>query len=324
MFIGCTLSPHVIIPCYVVHRKAAIYLISIFTVILTLLTPVQARENVYPIPENGARLIGQDELYKVKKGDYFHSIAQFYNIGLVALMDANPGIDPFLPAQGTTLKIPTRMLLPDVAYQGIVINLPELRLYYFEKNTNKVYVFPIGIGRLGRETPIMETTIRTKIKNPSWTPTAKIRADYLALHGNELPAVVLAGKNNPLGDYALQLAFADYSYLIHGTNQNFGIGMRVSAGCIRLNPVDIAWLFQQVAKGEPVRIINEPIKVSTEPNGKNILEVHAPLSITSEEKVNDLLWVGDKVKFKNRNKVNNLKVKEALLSHQGLAVNVDQ
>jgi len=297
--------------------------LTLLTLISALLLAVPVAANTYPIPKNGARLIGTQELYEVKTGDYFHAIAQSHNIGLIALMDANPGIDPFLPPTGSVLKIPSSMLLPDTPYTGIVINLPELRLYYFEKGSNKVHVFPVGIGRQGRATPVMQTEIKTRIKNPSWTPTEKIRADYVAQYGRELPPVVPAGKDNPLGDYALQLAFGDNSYLIHGTNQNFGVGMRVSAGCIRMNPKDIAWLFEQVAAGVPVRVINQPIKVSTEPNGENILEVHAPLSANEDKREDNLLWVGDRVKFKNRDKVNNRKVKEALLSPQGIPVNVD-
>lgn len=324
MFVYCNLLPGWMINYrYILKQSSAVNLTLCFTIILTMLIPVPAGANRYSIPENGSRLIGSQELYEVKPGDYFHSIAQFYNIGLIALMESNPGIDPFLPTPGTKLQIPIRMLLPDVPYRGIVINLPELRLYYFEKGTNTVHVFPVGIGRIGRLTPIMRTTIMSRIENPSWTPSSRIRAEYLQKYGRELARTVPAGKENPLGDYALQLAFGDNDYLIHGTNQNFGIGMRVSSGCIRMNPEDIAWLFQQVAIGEPVRIIDQPIKVATEANGENLLEVHSPLSVNEDKDEYNLIWVGDKVKFNNRGKVNNQKVKKALLLHQGLPVNVD-
>jgi lipoprotein-anchoring transpeptidase ErfK/SrfK len=303
--------------------KVTKYLILCLTTILTVLMPIQANAKVYPIPPNGARLIGSQEIYKVKPGDYFHSIAKFYHIGLIALMESNPDIDPFLPPPGIELKIPSRMLLPDALYQGIVINLPELRLYYFEKGTNKVHVFPVGIGRIDRPTPVMRSKIMSRIKDPTWTPNTKSRASYFAKHGKELATIVLAGKDNPLGDYALQLEFGRNNYLIHGTNQNFGIGMRISAGCIRMTPEDIAWLFSQVAINDPVRIINQPIKVSTEPNGENILEVHSPLTTVEGEKKYNLNRHTDTVKFNNSKIVDIYAVKKTLLLQQGLPVNVN-
>lgn len=288
-----------------------------------MLTSESTSATAYPIPANGGRLIGSHEFYQIKSGDYFHSIARFYNIGLLALMESNPGIDPLLPPLGTKLQIPLSMLLPDVPHRGIVINLPEFRLYYFAKDTNKVYVFPVGIGRIDRPTPVMHSRIMSKIKDPSWTPNARIKADYLAKYGKELASTIPAGKNNPLGKYALQLEFGHNNYLIHGTNQNFGIGMRVSAGCIRMNPDDIAWLFEQVSRNVEVRIINQPIKVSVEPNGENILEVHAPLSPSRDQTEYDLKKLNMLVKSNNRHVIDNKEVKKALLLRYGIAINVD-
>ena len=308
---------------YPLSKNAAISLILCFYILSSMLIPTPAGATAYPIPDNGGRLIGSHELYKVRAGDYFHSIARFYNIGLIALMESNPGVDPFLPPIGTKLQIPIRMLLPDVPYRGIVINLPEFRLYYFPKGTNKVHVFPVGIGRADRPTPVMQSRIMSKVKKPSWTPNARIRADHLAKYGKELPLIVPPGEDNPLGDYALQLAFGHNNYWIHGTNQNFGIGMRVSAGCVRMNPVDIAWLFEQVTVNEEVRIINQPIKISAEPDGENILEVHSPLSTRKGESEYDLNKLDEIVKFNKQDEINNHAVKRALLLHQGIPVNVD-
>lgn len=169
------------------------------------------------------------------------------------------------------------MLLPDTPREGIVINLAELRLYYYPKGQSKVIVYPIGIGQLGRNTPTMTTSVSQKIPNPTWTPTANIRKHYLA-EGVTLPAVVPAGPENPMGLFAMRLAAGGGEYLIHGTNANFGIGMRVSSGCIRLRPDDIEALFKSVPKGTRVQIINEPVKYSVEPDGKRYVEVHQPLS----------------------------------------------
>ncbi len=285
------------------------------------LVPLQLFANVYSLPANGGRLVGELQTHIVKKGDYFKTIADHYNVGILALMESNPGVDPFLPAPGTKLVIPTQMLLPDVPREGIVLNLPELRLYFFPKNGRKVYVFPVGIGRVGRETPVMTTKIKARIPNPSWTPPASIRADHLREKGEELPRVVPAGPDNPLGKYAMQLDYGDGSYLIHGTNKDFGIGMRVSAGCIRLNPDDIEWLFNNTKFGDSVRIINETVKYSSEPDGRQVIEVHAPLSDARSSSEDKVISLNAKlVKFISQSNVDNRKATDALLTRGGLPV----
>ncbi|HEY5716148.1 MAG TPA: L,D-transpeptidase family protein [Psychromonas sp.] len=294
------------------------------SLILTLLNSTASLADGYPLPEDGSRLIGVPHQYKVQPGDTLHSVTKLYNVGLIALMESNPGVDPFLPTPGTILQIPNQMLLPDVPYKGIVVNLPELRLYYFPKGKDEVHVFPIGIGRVGRSTPTMTTKVRMKIKHPSWTPTAKSRAEYFAETGKHLPSVIAAGKDNPLGEYALQLAYGRNEYLIHGTNKDFGIGMRVSAGCIRMNPDDIQWLFHQVARNERVQIINEPIKVSSEPDGKKILEVHSPISRSEDDTEFSLYWTDDVIKFNNQELIDDDEVTKALLLHQGIPVGIDR
>lgn len=231
----------------------------------------------YDLPMSGSNIVGDLEYYEVQKGDSLAEIADRYNVGFLSLMAANKGVDPFLPPVGYVLTVPSQIILPDVPREGIVINLAELRLYYFPADTDKVHVFPVGIGRIGRDTPEMETTIREKRPNPTWTPPASIRADYLK-KGVTLPPVVPAGPDNPLGDFALRLNYGIGDYLIHGTNKDFGIGLRVSSGCIRMNPSDIDWLFHHVKIGEKVKVINEPIKVSLEPDRAVYVEAHEPLT----------------------------------------------
>jgi L,D-transpeptidase YcfS len=174
------------------------------------------------------------------------------------------------------------MILPDTPREGIVVNLAELRLYYYPKGEDKVIVYPIGIGQMGIVTPIIVTSISQKIPNPTWTPTANIRKRY-AKEGITLPAVVPAGPDNPMGLHALRMARGTGQYLIHGTNANFGIGMRVSSGCIRLRTEDIEALFNSVPVGTRVQIINQPVKFSVEPDGKRYVEVHQPLSRNEKE-----------------------------------------
>ncbi|XXN64788.1 L,D-transpeptidase family protein [Enterobacter ludwigii] len=233
---------------------------------------------VYPLPADNSRLIGENTLTTVPDDKRpLESIAARYKIGMLGMLEANPGVDPWLPKAGTQLTVPLQMLLPDAPREGIVINLAELRLYYYPKGEDRVVVYPIGIGQLGAMTPTMVTSISQKIPNPTWTPTTNIRKRY-AKEGITLPGVVPAGPDNPMGLFAMRLARGTGQYLIHGTNADFGIGMRVSSGCIRLRPDDIEALFNSVPKGTRVQVINQPIKYAIEPDGKRYVEVHQPLS----------------------------------------------
>ena len=259
--------------------------LAFFTLAATFALALPAQANTWPLPPPGSRVVGQNAVHVVEdNGGSLEAIAKKYNVGFLALLQANPGVDPYVPRPGSVLTIPLQTLLPDAPREGIVINLAELRLYYYQPGTNSVTVYPIGIGQLGGDTltPTMVTTISDKRANPTWTPTANIRARYKA-NGIDLPAVVPAGPDNPMGHHAIRLAAYGGVYLLHGTNADFGIGMRVSSGCIRLRDGDIETLFRQVTPGTKVNIINTPIKASVEPNGVRLVEVHQPLS----EKIND-------------------------------------
>ena len=250
-------------------------------VMSALLAPAQAKE--YPLPDSNTRLIGENYTYVVPNdGRPLEAIASEHEIGLLGMLEANPGTDPYLPEAGKELIIPAQMLLPSTPRTGIVINLAELRLYYYPANSDNVVVYPIGIGQLGRDTPEMVTSVSQSIKDPTWTPTANIRKNY-AKEGITLPAVVPAGPENPMGLYALRLAYGRGEYLIHGTNADFGIGMRVSSGCIRLRPNDIEALFKTVPRGTRVQVIDQAVKYSKEADGSYYIEVHQPLSRSSHD-----------------------------------------
>ena len=231
--------------------------------------------SVYNLPAENSRIIGDITNHKVIKGDYFQTIAETYNVGYLALLAANSGVDPFLPELGVNLVIPKQMLLPYGKREGIVINLAELRLYYYPKGEHLVYVFPVGIGRQGLETPNLTSIIGDKRKDPIWRPTKQMRERYFSEHGKEMAREIAAGPSNPFGKYALRIDTSEY--LLHGTNKRFGIGMRASSGCIRLYDNDIEWLYNNVPEGTPIRILNQPIKMSYEQDGKKI-ELHSPLT----------------------------------------------
>ncbi|WMC11967.1 L,D-transpeptidase family protein [Oceanimonas pelagia] len=249
-------------------------------ILLSLLLPVSLAEasvRPLPLPEDRGQPVGQILVHTAQDGDTLAGLARYYGVSPILIMAANPERDLLLLRPGDRVVIPNQMLLPRAETQGIVINLAELRLYYYPESGDEVYVFPIGIGRVGRATPEMVTSISQMRKNPTWTPTANTRREYAA-KGIPLPAVVPAGPDNPLGKYAMRLAYGSGEYLIHGTNDPLDVGLRSSAGCIRMYPEHVEWLFAQVDKGTRVQIVNQSLKVSTDAYGQTFVESHEPLT----------------------------------------------
>lgn len=198
-------------------------------------------------------VIGEITYYQAKADDNLYAVARRFDIGIVEILAANPGVDPWSPPPGERLKITTAHILPPGKREGIVINLSELRLFYYP-DPYTVMTFPIGIGREGWQTPIGTTTIIQKREKPAWMPPASIRKEK-----PELPEMIPAGPDNPLGDYAMDTGWI--GYVIHGTNRPNGVGSRSSHGCIRLYPEDIATLFEAVSEGTPVTVIDTPYKL---------------------------------------------------------------
>jgi L,D-transpeptidase ErfK/SrfK len=193
--------------------------------------------------------------YRATYDDTLLDVARRFNLGYVEIVAANPGTDPWVPGEGTNVVLPTVHLPPDAEHEGIVINLADMRLYYFPEHGRPMESFPIGIGRDGLNTPKGTTQIVRKTKDPTWRPTARMREEK-----PELPEVVPPGPDNPLGDRAMYLGWSQY--LIHGTNKPLGIGRRVSSGCIRMYPEDVEYLYDQVGVGTKVTVVDQPIKLS--------------------------------------------------------------
>ncbi len=227
----------------------------------------------YILPGANDSLVGEPVGMAVTYDDRFATLALRYDIGFEELRHANPDVDPWIPGEGAHVVLPTQYLLPNGPREGIVINLPEYRLYYYPRNSGTVFTFPIGIGRSGFQTPQTRTRVVAKIINPSWYPTASSKREHLE-DGDELPNVVPPGPDNPLGHLAIQLALP--SYFLHGTNKPFGVGQRVSHGCVRLYPDDIQTLADNTPVGTTVRIIDASLKVSWNA-GVLYLEAHPPL-----------------------------------------------
>ena len=283
------------------------------------------RQVSYPLPPEGSRLVGNPLTITVpdKNTQPLEAFAAQYGQGLSNMLEANPDVDVFLPKSGSTLIVPQQIILPATVRQGIVVNVAEMRLYYYPNGSDTVEIFPIGIGQAGRETPRnWVTRVERKQEAPSWTPTANTRREY-ASRGESLPAFVPAGPDNPMGLYAIYIGKL---YAIHGTNANFGIGLRVSQGCIRLRNDDIEHLFQNVPVGTRVQIIDQPVKTTLEPDGSRWVEVHEPLSRNRAEYESDrkvpLPITPVMRSFMSGEGVDVNRVSEALERRSGMPVNI--
>ncbi|MBL1322010.1 MAG: L,D-transpeptidase family protein [Methylophaga sp.] len=236
---------------------------------------LSANATTFYLADDTTRVVGHNLIVISHKEDTLLDIARRFDIGYSEIVDANPDLDPWIPGGNKRVLVPNQFILPDAPHKGIVINLAEMRLYYYPKpqkgQRQQVITHPLGIGREGWTTPLGKTRIIQKKKDPTWTPPASILAEHLA-KGDPLPKVVPAGPDNPLGAYAMRLGIP--GYLLHGTNRPFGVGMRVSHGCIRLFPEDIEHLFGIVSVNTPVEILYQPYKAALHEN-KLYLEAHA-------------------------------------------------
>jgi L,D-transpeptidase ErfK/SrfK len=233
-------------------------------------------------------LIGEAGQAEAEQKDTLPDIARLHHLGFDEIVAANPGVDTWLPGAGATIRLPLQHLLPDVPRTGIVVNLPDGRLYYFHLDStgrSVVEVYPISVGQMDWKTPIGVTKIVQKEKNPTWYPPKSVRDKHLK-DGDVLPPAIPPGPDNPLGDYAMRLGVPGGAYLIHGTNNPVGVGMQITHGCIRLYPEDIAVLFGEAAVGMDVRIVNQRIKTGWVEDAL-YLEVHRPLEAVKSQDVED-------------------------------------
>jgi L,D-transpeptidase ErfK/SrfK len=262
-----------------INRSPSNIFVRAIALIAAALVCVPAWATTFEIEDGQPLVFGTNEHYITKYEDTFTDIARRYSLGWDEIARANPGIDQWIPGAGKVLMIPGMRILPDVPQEGIVINLPEHRLYYFPKpkkgQKRVVMTYPVSIGKMDWHTPLGVTRIVSKQRNPSWHPPASVRKEH-AERGEKLPAVVRPGPDNPLGKYAMRLAISPGAYLIHGTNNPLAVGMAVTHGCMRMYPEDIEELFPLVPVGTKVRIINEPIKTAFV-DGQLMVEVHPPV-----------------------------------------------
>lgn len=251
------------------------------------LGPYAARDPDYGLPVPTAMnqfvitpdedVIGELQVVRAKQEDTLSDIARRFNLGYEEIVSANPGVDPWLPGEGTEIVIPTQWVLPNTKREGVVVNLAAMRLFYFPKpgkgEPQTVITHPVGIGRVGWRTPEGRTRITAKQENPTWVPTVSIRKEY-AERGTPLPARVPPGPDNPMGTHVLRLGWPEYA--IHGTDKPPSIGLRGTHGCLRMYPEDIVLMYQQVAVGTPVTVVNEPVLLGSH-QGQLVLQTYPVL-----------------------------------------------
>lgn len=264
------------------------------------------------------KVIGEIQITKATQDDTLSDIARRFNLGYEELVRANPGVDPWVPGEGREIVLPTQFVLPEAPREGLVVNLAALRVFYFPKRQpgelQTVITHPIGIGKVGWNTPEGVTKVLTKRKDPTWTPPSSVRKEH-AERGDPLPRVVPAGPDNPLGAFAMNLGWP--GYLIHGTNKPYGVGMRSSHGCLRFYPEDIALLFGEIAVGTRVQVVNQRLTYGWH-GGKLYVQVMPP---TEEE------LAAQKSPADSANQVLNAKLVEqvSLLAKQhGVGVDLEQ
>ncbi len=242
-----------------------------------LLGPATAFAERYELPADGSDVIGYVSTVLAKDQDTFVDLAREHGLGFHEISRANPGINPWYPGEGTEILLPKQFVLPAGPRTGLVLNLPEYRMYYFpeprEGESPYVLTYPMSIGRMDWETPIGSAKVIGKTVNPTWYPPKSVREEHAA-EGRPLPAIVPPGPDNPLGGFAMRLNLP--GYLIHSTNRPAGVGMRVTHGCIRMFPEDIEELFPLVAISTSVRIMNDPIKIGWS-GDELVMEAHPVL-----------------------------------------------
>ena len=266
--------------------------LTISIIFLHFLSTTNTYASRYLIEElNGNTVIGSTKIIHADERDTLLDIARNHGFGYQDMKLANVNVDTWLPDDGQEVVLPSQFILPVASMDGIVLNVPEMRLYYYppkEKGKlQEVFTYPLGVGRAGWNTPYIKTIIVEKKVNPNWYPPKSILKEHEEA-GDPLPKIVKPGPENPLGNYAMRLGRRDY--LIHGTNKPNGIGMRISHGCIRLYPEDIKELFSKVSLKTPVNIINQPYKIGVK-NDVIYLEVHPFLDEDKEKYENNLTSV---------------------------------
>lgn len=261
-------------------KKTAGQAMLLIVLSLSSLVTLSVHAAEYPLRDDGGGLFGEVKRIQTRYEDTLIQLARQHSLGYEELLRVNKGVDPWLPGAGTEILIPGQRLLPPGVREGIVVNLPEHRLFYFPKpeegKAPVVLTFPVSVGKMDWSTPLGVTKVVQKQKDPPWYPPESVRKEHIKRGDPPLPAVVPAGPDNPLGTRSMRLDIPGGAYLIHGTNNPDAVGMAITHGCLRMYPEDIERLFDLTPVGTRVTLINEPVKISRF-GGEVWLEVHPPV-----------------------------------------------
>ncbi len=268
------------------QRRAIVGLVAAIVAMGSL----PAAAATYVLPSGSDTLIGAVQHVVAQHEDTLLDIGRRHGVGYEEIVAANPGVDPWLPGEGTHVLIPSQYILPDAPREGVVVSLAEHRLYYFPPakagEPLVVKTYPISIGKMDWKTPLGLTRIINKRERPTWYPPESVRREH-ELVGRPLPRAVPPGPDNPLGEYAMRLDIPGGAYLIHGTNRPAGVGMQVTHGCIRMFPEDVEEFFKLVPVNTRVRMIDEPYKMGW--HGEELyIEVHSPLEGQNDDRSHSL------------------------------------
>ena len=300
-------------------RKIPFALLFIFFINVSSL-----EATTHPMPTAGVDLIGSRVVVKSLAQETLLDIARQFDLGQKEILLANPNVDRWMPGKDTDVTLPGRFILPRAKRKGVVLNLPEMRLYYFHKNNQDkkpmVASYPVSVGRMDWNTPLGKGRIVKKDKDPTWRPPESLKLEAIADGENPLPDVVLPGPDNPLGRYALRLSIP--GYLIHSTNKPYGVGMRVTHGCVRMYPEDIEELFPIIPIQTMVQIVNQPIKLGWQ-NKTLFMEVHPLMDEDQEENQNLTCMAYEMIltEIENIDAILDIKtIKKALQEQNGMPV----
>jgi len=299
-------------------------LIVLFIIILSLLgcaTTKIVHEEYQPNEFSVAKgddVIGQLAFITLEKGDTLPDIARHFSLGINGVSAANPAVDIWVPLAGERIMLPLRFILPDAHRKGIVINLAAMRLFQFKGDSESMVVltYPVGVGTEERPSPTGQMYVERKATRPTWHVPASIAEDHRK-KGDPLPASVLPGPQNPLGEYALYLSKS--SYLIHGTNKPASIGLRATNGCIRLYPEDVKKLYENTPVKTPVRIVNQPYLIG-QSHGVIYMEVHAPPEDLDADEFNKMYTKLRNIEKESGRTLEWSKVKKVLAEARGIPV----
>jgi L,D-transpeptidase ErfK/SrfK len=261
-----------------------------------------------------ASVVGDLSTYVVQEGDTLLDVGRHFDLGYNEMTSANPGVDPWMPSPGEVLLIPTEFVLPDARPQGVIVNIPEMRLYHYQPG-GLVVTYPVGLGRDDWRTPEGTFKIRGKTENPTWVIPESIRAEHIRERNDPRTFIAGGDPENPLGHHRLELTLPLYA--LHGSNMPWGVGMQVSHGCVRLYNEDIAVLFREVPVGSPGEFLYQPVKVGSR-NDDIYVEVHPDIYSLRGDLVEEARRLLTKRGWLDR--IDESSLRQAVAAQSGLAV----